>query len=172
MKKVILFSVISLFVVSANAQDIFQKGTSVLNLGVGLGSHIPVEASFEYGVADKLINGENGSIGIGGYLAYYSYSNSYTGGKWNYSDIVLGARGAFHYQFVEKLDTYAGLMLGYDIVSSKWKGDGVAIGSASASALALSAFLGARYYFTPKVAAYGELGYGIANLSVGVALKF
>jgi hypothetical protein len=171
MKKIIIFCFLACFAVAANAQDIFQKGTSVLNLGIGLGSHIPVEASYEYGIVDGLIDGENGSIGLGGYVGWYSYSDSYAGGKWSYSDLVLGVRGAFHYQFVDQLDTYAGLMLGYDIASAKWKGDGPAFGTAAASAAALSAFVGARYYFSPSIAAYGELGYGIAYLSVGVALK-
>ncbi|MDR1644769.1 MAG: hypothetical protein LBS05_02935 [Tannerellaceae bacterium] len=144
----------------------------MLNLGIGLGSYIPIEASFEHSIVDGLIDGQNGAIGLGGYLGYYSYSDSYGAlGKWSYSDIVVGARGAFHYQFVDKLDTYAGLMLGYDIVSAKWKGDGVFDGTASASAFTSSFFAGARYYFSPTIAAYGELGYGIAYLSVGVSLK-
>ena len=77
---------------------------------------------------------------------------------------MLGARGAFHYQFVEKLDTYAGLMLGFDAVMSS--------GASATSGLGFSGFLGGRYYIKPKLAIYSELGYGIAYLSAGVALKF
>lgn len=150
MKKYFVLGIISLFAVAANAQEIFQKGTTVLNLGVGVGSHIPVEASFEHGIVDGLIKRENGSIGIGGYVGWY-----------NRNSFGLGVRGAFHYQFVDKLDTYAGLMLGYDIH-----------GGTSASSLFPSAFAGARYYFVPSLAVYSELGYGISYLSVGLALKF
>jgi hypothetical protein len=172
MKKLIILGLFSFFiVVAAGAQEIFQKGTSVLNIGVGLGSDIPVEASYEYSVVDGLVDGQNGAIGIGAYAAYYGQSMSFGDAKVSYNDIVIGARGTFHYQFVDKLDTYAGLMLGYDIASAKASGGGE-VATASASEFALSAFLGARYSFTPSVGAYAELGYGIAYLSVGVALKF
>ncbi|MDR1257968.1 MAG: hypothetical protein LBK65_01620 [Tannerellaceae bacterium] len=172
MKKLIVIGVFSFcMVVAAGAQEIFQKGTSVVNIGVGLGSDIPIEASYEYSVVDGLIDGQNGAIGIGAYLAYYGSSQTFGDAKISYNDIVVGARGAFHYQFVNKLDTYAGLMLGYDIASAKGSGSGVTA-TASASEFALSAFLGARYAFTPSVGAYAELGYGIAYLSVGIALKF
>jgi len=30
----------------------------------------------------------------------------------------LGAKGNFHYPLVEKLDTYTGILLGYNVVSS------------------------------------------------------
>ncbi|MDR2118524.1 MAG: hypothetical protein LBP25_03190 [Tannerellaceae bacterium] len=172
MKKLIFLSIISFFAVTANAQEVFQKGTNVVNLGIGIGSHIPVQASFEHSIVDGLIKGENGAIGVGAYAGWYSYSDSYALGKLSYNNLVLGARGAFHYQFVDKLDTYAGVMLGYEIVSSKWDGTGLYDGSASASGLSYSTFVGARYYFSPSIAAYGELGYGISYLSVGVALKF
>ncbi|MDR2388219.1 MAG: hypothetical protein LBD89_00320 [Tannerellaceae bacterium] len=172
MKKLFILGIISFFAVATSAQEIFQKGTNVVNLGIGVGSHIPIQASFEHSIIDGLIKGENGAIGVGGYTGWYSYSDSYTEGKVSYSNFVLGVRGAFHYQFVDKLDTYAGVMLGYDIVSSKWKGSGAFDGSVSSSEISTSAFVGARYYFTPSIAAYSELGYGISYLSLGVALKF
>jgi hypothetical protein len=172
MKKIIILSMVFCFAVAANAQEIFQKGTNVLNLGIGIGSYIPVEVSFEHGIVSGLIKGENGSIGIGGYAGWYTDSNSYPSGKLTYNNVLLGARGAFHYQFVDKLDTYAGLMLGYEIVSSKWSGGGLYNGVISTSGFTSACFLGARYYFSPTIAAYGELGYGIAYLKAGVALKF
>jgi hypothetical protein len=171
MKKFVSLSIILLFAVTAQAQEIFQKGTSVLHLGVGLGSNIPVEASFEYSIVDGLIKGENGAIGIGGYAGWYSHRTSYVGGRLVTNNFVLGARGAFHYQFVDKLDTYAGLMLGYNLASSQWNGTEKYQGATSAGDLSFSAFLGARYYLTPSIAAYSEVGYGISNLSIGVAFK-
>jgi hypothetical protein len=169
MKKVFLFLFcFSLSIVAVHAQEIFSKGTSVLNAGVGLGSGIPIEVSYERSILSDLIHNDNGAIGIGAYGSWYSNTAS----DWRYSHIVLGARGAFHYQFVEKLDTYAGLMLGYNIASAKWTGDGESIGTASASAFDFSLFLGARYFFKPKFGIYAEAGYGIAFLSAGVTLKF
>ncbi|MFH1319811.1 MAG: hypothetical protein ABII90_04050 [Bacteroidota bacterium] len=74
----------------------------------------------------------------------------------------MGVRGNFHYPLVEKLDTYTGLLLGYNIVTSKWIGTGAEDFNASSSHVAWSWFVGARYYFSETFAAMAELGYGIA----------
>ena len=52
------------------------------------------------------------------------------------------------YQFAPKLDTYAGLMLSYDIVSSNYDAFSNYIKS---SHIDWSLFLGARYFFTEKI---------------------
>ena len=41
----------------------------------------------------------------------------------------------------------------------------------SVGGLVYAGFIGARYYFTPKLAAMAELGYGIAILNIGVSFK-
>jgi len=168
-KKIFLFSALFLvFISAAHAQEIFSKGTQFLNAGLGLGTYIPVEISYERSIVDGLIKKKNGAIGVGAYLGYYGHTQY----DWRYNNYVLGGRGAFHYQFVPKLDTYGGLMLGYDIASFKWVGDGESVGTASGSAFWYSAFVGARYLFKPKLGVYSEIGYGIAYLSAGVTLKF
>lgn len=182
-KKIFLILALMGGIVSGiQAQNVFSKGDKVVHLGVGLGSYLggtgytssipPVLVSYEQGIVDNLIDG-NASIGLGGYLGY-------TANKWNatndsgykYSYLILGARGAFHYQFIDKLDTYAGLMLGYNIVNGKWFGSGTETNPvATSSSVAYSVFLGARYYFTDKVAVFAEVGYGIAALELGVAFR-
>ena len=59
-------------------------------------------------------------------------------------------------------------MLGYNIVSAKVTGLGAA---ASSSGLAYSGFVGGRYYFSEKLAAFAEIGYGISVLTFGVSFK-
>ena len=171
-KKIFLFSALFLiFLSAANAQEIFRKGTQFVNAGIGLGSYIPVEVSYERSIIDGLIKarkGPNGAIGVGAYLGYYGD----TAYDWRYNHYVLGARGAFHYQFIPKLDTYGGLMLGYNIATVKWVGDGESVGTASGSAFGYSVFVGARYLFKPNLGVYSEIGYGIAYLSAGVTFKF
>jgi hypothetical protein len=175
----LLFSAISL-----SAQNTtFNKGDKVLNLGIGLGSTYytggaytnripPVSASLEVGVKDELFD-ENSSLGVGGYLGYTGAKWEYMGYGWNYSSIIAGARAALHYQFIDMLDTYTGLMLGYNVVSSKSFGDfGGVTTSAAGSGIAYSWFLGGRYYFSDNFAGMLELGYGIAYLNLGIALKF
>jgi hypothetical protein len=73
---------------------------------------------------------------------------------------------------VNKLDTYTGLLLGFNIASSKWTGTGTETTHASSGGVAYAWFVGGRYYFTDKFAGMLELGYGITYLNIGVALKF
>ena len=157
---------------AAQAQEVFGKGDKALNIGIGLGSTIsgttipPITASLDFGVADRLINGNNGSISVGGLVGYAGSYNDYA--TVHYA--IVGARGAFHYQFVDKLDTYAGLLLGYRHARVNWKND-IINGSVGASEIALGGYLGARYFFTPKIGAFAELGYSIAYANVGVTFK-
>ena len=158
----------------ANAQEVFHKGTTAINAGIGLGSYYnslsipPLSVSLDYGVADNLINGNNGSISVGGFAGYTASSHTYGAYKTTFSYIALGGRGAFHYQFAPKLDTYAGLMVSYDIVSSSYDAFSNYIKS---SHIVWSLFLGARYFFTEKIGAFAELGYGFYNLNLGVTFK-
>jgi hypothetical protein len=158
----------------------FSKDDKVLNLGIGLGSALysglyykssipPVSISFEKGIIDNIL--EKGVIGVGGYLGYSSYKYDYQGWGWKYSNIILGARGSFHYPFLDKLDTYAGLLIGYNIASSKEFGTPVGLHASSAGGIVWSGFIGGRYYFTDKFALMMELGSGITYLNLGIALK-
>lgn len=186
MKKLLLLLVVVILTLSQlmAQQSTFEKGNKVLNLGIGFGSTLygsgskvgipPISASFEVGVADGIL--DKGSIGVGGYLGYSShkYSYSYLGSNdgWKYTNFVIGARGNFHYPLLDKLDTYTGLMLGFNVASSKWTGTGIETGKASSGGVVYAWFVGGRYYFSDAFAAMLELGYGIAYLNIGVALKF
>jgi opacity protein-like surface antigen len=185
MKK-ILFTAIALLLTTsyAGAQDVFQRDDLVINAGIGLNntfysgegysnSILPLSVSAEYGVADRLINGDNGSIGVGGYLGYAGAKWRYLGHDhgWKYRSVIIGARGAFHYQFAPALDTYAGAMLGYNIVSAKTWGSVTGLAAASGSDFDFALFLGARYWFNPGLAGFLELGYGISNINIGLSFR-
>ena len=179
MKKLLFIVIIASFtLMQVNGQEsTFKKGESVLNLGIGLGSSYysgfytsrapAISASYEVGVVDGVL--EKGSIGVGGYVGYASgkYSN-----YWKTSNFLIGARGSFHYPLVDKLDTYTGLLLGYNVYSTKYYDAYYGGASASASSPALAWFAGARYYFSDNFAGMAEIGYGIAYLTLGVSLKF
>ena len=158
--------------------EAFNAGDRVINAGVGVGNYIsypnssnklfPISASFEYGVAN-LFDGI-GAIGIGGYAAYtsFNHNNLPIGRNAIISDFLVGPRVTFHYQFIVKLDTYIGGMIGYDVRSfpklnfpmsgSKFCGIG---------------FFGVRYYVTSDFAFFGEVGYeGVSPLQLGIAYKF
>jgi len=171
----------SLFMVNVQSQT-FQKGDKVLNLGIGFGgqspSNYPVttpsgSASFEYGIKDQ--GPDKGSFGIGGYIGYAHYKEnggSYSGDNyWTVNRILIGARGAFHYPLVDKLDTYGGLTLGFVARSWKWNGSGTNSDHPSRNPLGGDIFVGGRYYFSDKLAAMGELSLG-TYLMLGISMKF
>jgi len=106
--------------------SIFGKGSKVVNLGLGLGGMHgagygmrvpPIQGAFEIGIVDNLIKSTGqGAIGIAPTIGYAAWGFE----DWTLSDIFLGVKGNFHYQFVPKLDTYAGVQLGYNVVM-EWR---------------------------------------------------
>lgn len=189
MNKFSFFLCISLFTVHVSAQmPTFVKGDNVAGLGIGIGgslysglgfnsgvSRIPaISVFYESCIRDNLWD-EKSSLGIGGVIGFASakMSTSRDGYGWKCNNFIIGARGTLHYAFVDKLDTYTSLMLGFNAVSWKWTGEyyGGYGSSAAASGLTLLWNIGARYYFTDNLAAFAELGYGFAILNLGVALK-
>jgi len=170
--KSLIFFLLTGFSWNVFAQDeAFNKDDMIINAGVGLGTYIsdkglsmtvpPISASFEYGIVDLF--GGRGGIGVGGYAAYLLRKSN--DGNYNVGNFIIGPRGLFHYQFVEKLDTYAGVMFGYDVVSSSHE-------VPSASGFSSTFFLGARYYLTSNIGFFGELGYGVSPLQLGFTFKF
>lgn len=168
----------------ASAQNYFAKGAKVINATVGFGNSLytgsgytgkvpPIAASFEVGILDNVFD-EKSSIGVGGYLGYTSAKWELGGYGWRYSDFIIGVRGSFHYQLIDKMDTYTGLLLGYDIVRATEIGDHTLWSGSSAlsSGLAWSWYVGGRYYFNDKFAGLVELGYGIAYFNIGLSIKF
>jgi len=183
-KSLLLVTLFALGFFLANAQ-VVEKGDKVLNLGIGLGTALysgtgytgsvpPISGSLEVVLKDDLFDGK-GALGLGGYLGYAAYKWKYSEYDygWKYSNIIIGPRGYLHYNLLDKLDTYAGLMIGYNIVSSSSFGSYTYGGdySASASGIIFSGFVGARYFFNDNLAGMVELGSGIAYLNLGVALK-
>ena len=184
MKKIILIVslILSMCIIQLNAQEsMFKKGDMVLNGTIGFGSVLfsglgysttvpPIAASLEYGILDKVI--EKGSIGIGGYVGYSSFKYAWYSGGTRYSNIIIGARGALHYPFIAKLDTYTGLLLGFNVRTASAYGTFTTGGDPNlGSGPAWSWFLGGRYYFNRNFAALAEIGYGIAWLNVGISYR-
>ena len=88
-------------------------------------------------------------------------------GAYKYTYIIAGARASYHFNFgVEKLDPYLGGMLGYNVSSVNNSA------APAAGGIAYSGHVGARYYFSSKIGAFAEAGYGVANLTAGLAFKF
>jgi hypothetical protein len=152
---------------TGNAQ--FEKRGNYIGPRVGIGangSSLALGGGYEYGITDV--------IGIGGLVDYYQYSYSALGGfGGKYTYIVFGPQGNYHFTKIlkldSKLDPFAGLVLAYEHISWKW--DNAYYGrvwSPSASGITLGGQVGLRYFMSPKLALYSQLGFGITYLKVGV----
>lgn len=182
MKRLTLVLAVLAFTLSGNlvAQDnpvLFGNNSKHLKVGVGLNSFgIPIEVSYDHGFKQDLFGVEKLNLGLGGYFGYYGRNELI--GSWDgedygykYSNIIIGARGLFHYPLIPKIDTYVGLMLGYNIASANYYGPGTDPGNASAGGLVWGSVIGARYQFNPKWGVYAEAGYSIAYGSIGLVYK-
>ncbi len=197
MKK-IFFAMFVTASITIQAQTFKQQQLDI-NLGIGFGSTfinagsysvLPlINASGEYGITDD--------IGIGAYLGYtgatYRYGGSYykAGGWYNYTDeyrwnfFIVGVRSAYHFNNLiklsdtklgDKLDLYAGLMVGYNIASYSFSSTdpsrtNLSFYGSSYGGIAWNIFGGARYRFSERVGVFGELGYGVSYVNFGLTFK-
>ena len=189
MKK-LLASVVIVFISHTSfsqKSEVFEKGTNVINVGFGLGdvywgtgysnSGFPISfnASYEHGVTEKL---GIGYIGVGGELSYSSATYKSGPYKWTNAGVLIAGRASYHFALDgaigEKLDPYAGVLLGYVITSSSNNApSGYNYSYSKASAIGTGAFAGAHYYFTPNFGVYAELGFNITSvLNTGLTFKF
>jgi len=178
-RKLLVVGGISLLPVFGYAQEIaFDKSDKVFQLGVGMGYGGLYGSSTLPAISGTFEMGYNDNISLGGFAAYASsedtweyYDDNEYGFEYNY--IGLGVRGAYHYGLFDskKIDTYAGMALGYNLVSVSTVGFDDA--SAEGSFLLYGGFMGLRYFFKPNFGVYTELGYGgLGNATVGLSLKF
>ncbi|MBS1666292.1 MAG: hypothetical protein JST58_02850 [Bacteroidetes bacterium] len=175
------------YTASAQSSSVFEKGTNVINAGIGLGNvywgtgysntgmPVSINASFDHGITDKL---GIGYIGVGGAFGYSSSTYNAAGYKWNNTAVLIGGRATYHFalnsEISEKLDPYAGVILGYVISSSSNNApSGYNYSYGKASAFGVGAIAGAHYYFFPNFGVYAELGYSIVSVfNTGVTFKF
>jgi hypothetical protein len=181
MKKFLVLLCVIISVVSGaefEYPSVFQPGEKIIQGGLGFGMAgmygdvviPPISLSIDI---PKEIEGFPLSFGavVGLSKSEYSYwsLDDYT---WSYTYFLIGGRGAFHYKLdSDKLDTYVGIMLGYNIVSFDYDGPSY-YGSydGGESYLTYGGYVGGRYFFNEKWA-YGELGYGFGYINVGIAYK-
>jgi hypothetical protein len=133
-----------------------------------------------------------GFLGVGGYLAmknssykadYTDFYGSYTVKESN-NNFIIASRAMYHWDELnfEKAEVYGGFILGIRVAMSNSSGQysggySTVYGTSNydnsdvSIGLAASFVAGARYYFKPKFAVYGELSYGISWLTVGLTVK-
>lgn len=180
----------------------FDENTRIINVGVGFGGgnyykygsggsqryrRSPAfSVTYEQAFKKKL---GPGYLGLGAYFGYqnasYRYDDVYYKGEryyyqhsWNH--MLIAARGAYHLDFLnsKNAEVYGGAILGVRIQTYNFKTNSpdpddydyrLHDGSVYPT---YSLFVGARWYFVPKVALFAEAGYGISYITGGFSFKF
>lgn len=176
MKKIYLALCLTMLAVSSmNAQEsAFKKNDNLLNLGLGVNSYyhggIPLSISFEHGITDLISAGL-----VVDYLSdKYNYGPTYS---YKFTSLYFGARGSLHVNELLKLNTskfdlYAGATLGYRSFNWKDNYSGTSLDDIYGSGMFVGVHVGGKYYFTPALGAFTELGAtGSTNFRVGLAVK-
>lgn len=153
----------------------FGLGYMDVGPALGLGGINGASASFG-GRFEKAVKAlpdmGNGTLGIQASFDYYSYSTAFIGGNWSYRYIPIGVTANYHFKLQDqKFDPFIGLGLGYSLVSCSWSGSGVSGSCANTSAVYAIGRVGGRYFFSPKMAAYADVGAGAATLNVGLMFR-
>lgn len=148
MKKTLLVVVLALAVFAATATagtKEFWKGGIYITPQFGINSW---GGSIPFGVNGEFALTEN--IGLGGSVMLNLWSETY----WTSTLINFNADVAYHFTKVnaEKFDLYAGGGLGYSVYSYKYKSGFEDYGGVGSSSIYIPIFVGARYYFNPKMA--------------------
>ncbi len=151
--------------------------------GASFSSFGPLCLKYEYGVTEK--------IGIGGTFTYSSGSVSWpiqdinpnTGNPETYQGtekltwLSVMVRANYHFVNTDKLDVYAGIGVGYNSLKFSYSDNdpndaGSAFVTPNFLPVSYEGSIGLRYYFTPNIGVYGEVGYGVAYIQAGLAIKF
>lgn len=137
----------------------------VIGLGGIGGAGVSVGGRLEYGFK-QLPNLANGVLSIEVGVDHYSYDNFGFG----YSFTPVGVTVNYHYPLQNrKLDPFFGVGVGAYNSSFDFGGD--CLGCGFNSGIYIIGRGGIRYFWTPKLALYGDVGAGSGSLHVGLMLK-
>jgi hypothetical protein len=189
MKKLMLLTTMVVMIGVAGFSQVFEKKSQAINIGIGFGNvnyvfdedysgFLPsVSASYEYGIVRVPMGSKmNGILSVGGYLAasmsYYG-PQGYEKKEWRSTNIVIAARGNYHFVFHDRFDPYAGVAIGINLAGQKYIGDNgdQEVEHPDPKPFA-GAYAGARWYFTDNFAVYAEMGWLISVVNAGVTFKF
>lgn len=113
-----------------------------------------------------------GTLGIGIGLNYYAYDSGIPSARFEVSYLPIAASANYHFALPDKrYDLYLGLGLGVQIVNCTYSVGGSSVDLCDNGGAYLVARAGGRYFMTPRLAAYADLGAGDAALNLGMTLK-
>lgn len=189
----VLFGLLVISFSAVTAQNTQIKvGDSQVSAGIGLvptfvgdkGDVIvpPISLNYTYQVSGK--------FSLGAFASYSSTTSpliKYNDGSTNVFEtklLMVGIRPAVHFLNMENWDIYGGFSFGYnipmiDVNSNTPEGPktGDDVGPTptfyreAENNFSYSGFIGATYFVKKNLGIYGEIGYGISLLNIGVAYK-
>ncbi len=140
-----------------------------LGLGLGYGGGIVLGGMIESPITNPGTVG-SGRLAIAARIDYYSYSVP----DFSYSWIPIGVYCDYHFVINDpKWDLFAGLGLGYVIVSESYSGPDAGLFNYAygGSTVFIAVQVGARYFFSPNMALRAEWGLGYLPLGIGIDFK-
>lgn len=142
------------------AQSAFSKGEVSFSAGLGFGnseSSLPVSACLDYGLSNRISLGAH-------------YTGDYVNGDYS----VMGLVGKYHLMTKERFDPYVGVILGYKSYKELNSYVSEIYGESydKYNGFLFSGFVGAKLYVTNQLGLFGELGFGVSTLTLGVVKKF
>lgn len=183
---------------SAKVSGIEEAKKGDFNLGLQLG--LPAVDNFENGHEPSSIPtisldaswvltsgfiktsafGQNGAIDLGLYYGFCHYWAEEDHWEESLNQHLILLRSGFHFQFVDKLDTYAGAFLGANVwfwEAEYDNGLGKTTADSDDNDPAFGLYTGAKYYFTDVFAAKLELGHDFNEdnyplISAGISFRF
>ena len=157
----------------------FKPGYTDIGFAVGLGNTGSAAAAvggrFEHAIK-TLPEMANGTLGIEASVDYYAYSGAFPFGgfSWSVTALPIGVTANYHFKLDDaKFDPFIGAGLGYEIVTCRLSGPSTisTAGCGQASAVYFIGRVGGRYFMSPKMAVYADVGAGAASLNVGLMFK-
>ena len=160
----VIIAVIYSFSLKAQYTDLytFEQGKSLVGINVGVklanDNRTAVSAFYEYGLTNLFV--DECMLGTGLFGGFYKNKL----GEEIEKIYILGVRLNVHYQFVDRLDTYAGVDPNFNIKTLRIGKD--------KERFACYVHVGCRYYLTNWLGVFAEISTGYNNCSGGVSVKF
>ena len=165
MKKLIFipFFAFCCFSMKAQYTDLytFEKGNHLFGVNVGvkiMNNKTAVSAFYEYGLTNLFVN--ECMLGGGFFGGYYKEKL----GKEVEKIYIAGVRLNVHYQFIDRLDTYAGVAPNFNIRTYEI--------DKNTAKFNCYMHVGGRYYLTNWLGVFAEVSTGFNNFSGGISVKF
>jgi energy-converting hydrogenase Eha subunit H len=140
----------------------FEKGTSLagVNVGVKLANdkRTALSAFYEHGLLKLFV--DECTFGGGVFGGYYSDKLR----EEILKVYIAGLRANIHYQFIDGLDTYAGIAPNFNIQTNNIAKD--------KAEFACYFHIGGRYYLNNWLGLFAEMSTGFNNFSGGLSVKF